>query len=212
VESNSQCGFRPNYELIGNWLSGNDELSSRKLSQQPIPASLDRLSFLTDHSSVAEATEADLLHMRRCFALASQARDAGQHPFAALVVDESGKVLIEARNHSRPPDGDPTQHAELLAASRAARIFPPEQLARATLYTSAEPCCMCAGAIYWANIGRVVYGLSEHRLLLLTGSNEKNPTFSLPCREVFARGQRHIEILGPLLEDEAAKPQEGFWA
>jgi len=163
------------------------------------------------NAPMAAPTEADLRHLRRCIALARQARDAGQHPFAALVVDENGEVLVEAQNQSRPPDGDPTQHAELLAASRAAKIFPPVRLAKATLYTSTEPCCMCAGAIYWANIGRVVYGLSEHRLLLLTGSSEKNPTFSLPCREVFARGQRRVEIIGPLLEDEAAKPQEGFW-
>jgi tRNA(Arg) A34 adenosine deaminase TadA len=156
-------------------------------------------------------TETDLLHLRRCIDLARQARDAGQHPFAAQVVDETGQVLSVAQNHSRPPDGDPTQHAELLAAGKAARIASRERLAKATLYTSAEPCCMCAGAIYWANIGRVVYGLSEHRLLSLTGCNAENPTFSLPCREVFARGQRHVEIVGPLLEDEAAKPQEGFW-
>jgi tRNA(Arg) A34 adenosine deaminase TadA len=161
---------------------------------------------------MAVSTENDLLHLRRCIVLASQARDAGQHPFAALVVDENGQVLVEAHNQSRPPDGDPTQHAELLAASRAAKTFPPERLAKATLYTSAEPCCMCAGAIYWANIGRVVYGLSEHRLLMLTGSNEENPTFSLPCREVFARGQRRVEIVGPILEEEAAKPHEGFWS
>jgi tRNA(Arg) A34 adenosine deaminase TadA len=176
------------------------------------PTSLDQLSPLTDHSWMAELTEVDLLHLRRCIMLASQARDAGQHPFGAMVVDENGQVLAEAQNQARPPDGDPTQHAELLAASRAARRFPPERLAKATLYTSTEPCCMCAGAIYWANIGRVVYGLSEHGLLLLTGSNEENPTFSLPCREVFAHGQRRVEIVGPILVDEAAKPHEGFWS
>lgn len=174
-------------------------------------APLDHPARLADHSSMSPSTEDDLRHLRRCIALASQARNAGQHPFAALVVDENGEVLMEAQNQSRPPDGDPTQHAELLAASRVAKIFPPERLAKATLYTSAEPCCMCAGAIYWANIGRVVYALSEHRLLMLTGANAENPTFSLPCREVFARGQRRVEIVGPLLEDEAAKPQEGFW-
>jgi len=152
-----------------------------------------------------------LLHLRRCFALATQAREAGQHPFAAIVVDESGKVLVEAQNHSRPPEGDPTQHAEMVAVSSVAKIASPARLARTTLYTSTEPCCMCAGAIYWANIGRVVYGLSEHSLLELTGANEENPTLSLPCREVFARGQRRVEIVGPLLEDEAAKPHEGFW-
>src|ERR1700691_4041295 len=115
---------------------------------------------------MSESTETDLLHLRRGIDLASQARDTGQLPFAAMVVDENGEVLMEAQNQSRPPGGDPTQHAELLAASRAAKNFPPERLARATLYTSAEPCSMCAGAIYWASIGRVVYGLSEHRLLL----------------------------------------------
>jgi len=162
-------------------------------------------------SSVPAPTEADLRHLRRCIALAGKARDAGQHPFAAIVVDENGEVLAEAQNQSRPPEGDPTRHAELLAVSRAAKIFSPERLARSTLYTSAEPCSMCAGAIYWASIGRVVYALSERRLLLLTGDNEENPTFSLPCREVFARGQRRVEIVGPLLEDEAAKPHEGFW-
>lgn len=155
--------------------------------------------------------QADLRHLRRCIALAIQAREAGQHPFAALVVDENGETLVEAQNLSRPPEGDPTQHAELVAASRAAKLAPPERLAKATLYTSAEPCCMCAGAIYWTNIGRVVYALSEARLLSLTGANEENPTFSLPCREVFARGQRRVEIAGPFLEDEAAKPHEDFW-
>ena len=70
---------------------------------------------------------------------------------------------------------------------------------------------MCSGAIYWTNIGRVVYALSEHALLKLTGDHPENPTLSLPCREIFARGQRQIAVLGPLLEDEAAVPHHGFW-
>ena len=110
-----------------------------------------------------------------------------------------------------PPEGAPTQHAELAAAALAARKLSPEALARCTLYTSAEPCCMCAGAVYWTGIGRVVYALSEHTLLGLTGDHPENPTFSLPCREVFARGQRRVEVVGPLIEDEAAAPHRGFW-
>ena len=70
---------------------------------------------------------------------------------------------------------------------------------------------MCSGAAYWTGIDRVVYALSERRLLELTGDHPENPTFSLPCREVFARGQREIEVLGPLLEDEAATAHIGFW-
>ena len=71
--------------------------------------------------------------------------------------------------------------------------------------------CHVRRAIYWTGIGRVVFGLSEAGLMKYTGSHEENPTLDLPCREVFARGQRKIAIAGPLLEDEAGKVHEGFW-
>lgn len=153
----------------------------------------------------------DLGHLRRALELASQARAGGQHPFGALVVDRDGRVVAEAGNCSLPPEGDPTQHAELRAVAQAARQLAPADLAAATLYTSAEPCAMCAGAVYWCNIGRVVYALSEERLLQLTGDHPENPTFALPCREVFARGQRPTEVTGPVLEEEAAQVHVGFW-
>lgn len=156
-------------------------------------------------------SEIDLRLLRRSFVLASEARAEGQHPFGSLIADENGEVLVEGKNHVRPPEGDATRHAEVVAVSKAAKQFPPEKLAKATLYTSTEPCCMCAGAIYWAGIGRVVYGLSEKKLYEMTGANPENPTLALPCREVFAHGQLEIEVLGPLLEEEAAKPHEGFW-
>lgn len=156
-------------------------------------------------------TEQDAQHLRYCIALSRRVRDSGKHPFAAIVVDAAGNIVAEAGNDSLPPEGDPTRHAELVAAGLAARRLSPEQLAGATLYTSAEPCAMCAGAIYWCGIGRVVYALSEHQLLGLTGDHPENPTFALPCREVFARGQRHIEVTGPCLEEEAAAAHAGFW-
>jgi tRNA(Arg) A34 adenosine deaminase TadA len=153
----------------------------------------------------------DLLYLRKAIALSGQVKARGKHPFAALVVDQQGKVLTEAGNAFGWPDGDATGHAELVAVREASRRHPPERLAGATLYSSAEPCAMCAGAIYWSGIGRVVYALSEARLLSLTGNHPENPTLSLPCRDVFARGQREIEVVGPLLEDEAAVPHRGFW-
>ncbi|WP_374729397.1 nucleoside deaminase, partial [Nguyenibacter vanlangensis] len=156
-------------------------------------------------------TSHDLALLRRAIALSADARAQGRHPFAALVADGQGRVVSIAINNALPPDGDPTQHAELLAVSQAARILSPEAMADCTLYTSAEPCCMCAGAVYWGNIRRVVYALSEHGLLALTGAHPENPTFSLPCREVFARGQHPVTVLGPMLEDEAARPHAGFW-
>lgn len=161
-----------------------------------------------DHAAVGYM---DLAQLRHTISLAQDSRNRGRHPFASTVVAADGTVLASAGNNSMPPEGDPTQHAELRAAAEAARRHSPEDLAAATLYTSAEPCVMCTGAVYWTGIGRIVYALSEHRLLELTGDDPENPTLDLPCREVLSRGQRDIEVVGPLLEDEAATAHEGFW-
>ncbi len=146
--------------------------------------------------------------LRRVIALALRSREEGNHPFAAIVVDGKGNVLAEAMNDSH---ADCTGHAELVAVRAASSKFNAAHLREATLYSSAEPCAMCAGAIYWSGVSRVVYALSEQRLLSLTGNHPENPTLSLPCREVFARGQRAIEVVGPMLEDEAAVPHKDFW-
>ncbi len=148
--------------------------------------------------------------LRRSFEVARRAQEHGNHPFGAILVGPDGTILLE-RENGFLPDRDRTGHAERLLAGDACRAHPPELLARCTLYTSAEPCAMCAGAIYWAGIGRVVYGLSEHRLRAITGAHPENPTLDLPCRTVFAAGQRPTEVVGPLLEDEGAALHEAFW-
>jgi tRNA(Arg) A34 adenosine deaminase TadA len=153
----------------------------------------------------------DLTHLRRAIELAREARASGRHPFGALIVNRHGEVIVEARNNAVRPAGEPTQHAETLACAAAAKILDETDLALCTLYTSTEPCAMCSGAIYWTGIGGVVFALSETGLLRYTGSHAENPTLNLPCREVFARGQKQITVIGPLLEDEAAKVHEGFW-
>jgi len=155
--------------------------------------------------------ELDLKFLRRAIALAGEARADGRHPFGSLIVDARGDVVVEARNNAVRPKGDPTQHAETVACGAAARLLGEEELGECTLYSSTEPCAMCAGAIYWTGVGRVVYALSEKSLLAFTGNDAENPTLDLPCREVFARGQKPIAVLGPMLEEEAAKVHEGFW-
>jgi tRNA(Arg) A34 adenosine deaminase TadA len=156
-------------------------------------------------------SEHDLNFLRQAIALASSARAHGAHPFGCVIVSEQGEILVTARNNAVRPKGEPTQHAERLACTQAAKLFPSEVLAKCTLYTSTEPCAMCAGAIYWVGITRVVYALSEKGLLALTGSDPENPTLDLPCREVFTRGQRRTTVLGPFLEAEAAEVHHGFW-
>jgi tRNA(Arg) A34 adenosine deaminase TadA len=148
--------------------------------------------------------------LRRAFAVARRAHAQGNHPFGAILVDSEGRVLIEAENGFLPAR-DMTAHAERLLATQASQAHDPSFLARCTVYTSAEPCAMCAGAMYWAGIGRVVYGLAECRLKAMTADHAENPTLDLPCRVVFAAGQRPVEVIGPLLEDEASALHEGMW-
>ena len=159
---------------------------------------------------VSDTSERDAHFLRLAFEIARRALSHGNHPFAAVLVDPDGHVLIEAENGYMPAR-DGTAHAERLAATEACRTLSPEIRTKATLYSSAEPCAMCAGAIYWAGIGRVVYGLSERRLRAITGDHPDNPTLDLPCREVFDRGQRPTEVAGPLLEDEAEGLHKGIW-
>jgi tRNA(Arg) A34 adenosine deaminase TadA len=148
--------------------------------------------------------------LRRTFDVARRAHRRGNHPFGAILVGPAGEILLESEN-GYLPDHDMTAHAERLLATEASKAHRPPFLASCTLYTSAEPCAMCAGAIYWAGIGRVVYGVSERRLKRMTGNHAENPTLDLPCRTIFDAGQRRVEVVGPLLEDEAAALHEGVW-
>ena len=146
--------------------------------------------------------------LRRANAVARAAMYAGHHPFGALLVAPDGQtVLLEQGNV------DSVNHAESVLAREAARRFDTDTLWRCTLVTTVEPCAMCAGTQYWAHIGRLVYGMTERRLLELTGNHAENPTLDLPCREVFARGQKAVEVIGPVVEveDEIAALHRGFW-
>jgi len=163
-----------------------------------------------DSLSNMTTSELDEHFLRRSFEVARRALTHGSHPFGAILVDQKGNVLIETENGYMPAR-DSTAHAERLLATQACTTLSPDVLRGATLYSSAEPCAMCAGAIYWTGIGRLVYGLSEHRLRGVTGNHPENPTLDLPCREVFESGQRTTEVIGPLLEDEAEALHNGVW-
>ncbi len=150
--------------------------------------------------------------LRRAFAVATKARELGDHPFGAVLADADGQVLMEQGNGYSSEGGDRTAHAERLLASRAAKAFSADFLTQCTLYSSAEPCAMCAGAIYWAGIGRVVFGQTEKDLKRQTGDHAENPTLDLPCHIVFDAGQRPTKVIGPLLAEEAATLQADFWS
>lgn len=158
-----------------------------------------------------EPSADDLSHLRRTFELAEQARQAGGAPYGALVVDAGGAVVAEHGNTAGVDGGDPTDHAETVALRKAWRVLGDAGMAQATLYASTEPCVMCAGAAYWTGVGRVVYGMSNQRLFTFTGDDPKRAGFALPCRDILLHGYRQVVVVGPLLEDEAARAHVGYW-
>jgi len=152
----------------------------------------------------------DEYYLRLTLDIARRARAAGNHPFAAILVGPDGAVLMQAGN-AHGEAGDRTGHAERVLMTRASLAYSADFMAGCTLFSSAEPCAMCAGAAYWAGVGRVVYGLSERDLGLLIGPHPENLTMNLPCRIVLGSGQRATDVVGPLLEVESRAVHEGFW-
>lgn len=158
-------------------------------------------------------TEMDIKLLRRTAEIAHEAKEKGNHPFGALLADKDGNILMEQGNAFT--EGGSAYHAETLLLLRAAAEYSPDFLKECTLYSNFEPCCMCTGALYWTNVGRLVFGATEKDLLSFTGDNEENPTFSLSSREVVARGQKEIVIEGPVedkeLLEEILRDHAGFW-
>ena len=152
----------------------------------------------------------DERHLLNAIALARRSRGNGNHPFGAALVDARGEVVLEAEN-TVLTERDCTNHAELNLVRAASSRLDESTLRGCTLFASTEPCAMCAGAIYWSGIGRVVFSVSGGALTdMVDGSGEGE--LALPCRDVFARGGRTVEVSGPHLETEGRAVHEGFWS
>lgn len=153
-------------------------------------------------------TDIDRAFMERAYEMARRAteHDAGRPFGAVLVVD--GRVVAEYSNCELATH-DPTKHAETGLITTFAPKLGRDTLARATLYTSSEPCTMCCGAIRFAGIRRVIYGTTEARFLLVLGAPpDPHP---LTSKEIFARTAPGTVVLGPLLEAEGLAIHEAYW-
>lgn len=137
-------------------------------------------------------------YLRRAISLAEEARAQGNPPFGSLLVSDSGVVLAEERN-TTATDRDLTAHPELKLARWAGRELPVEQARSTTMYTSCEPCPMCASVIPRANLGRVVYALSGEQL------------DELKSRGFAHQGTVGVAYSGPHLPDEAAAAFAGYY-
>lgn len=142
--------------------------------------------------------ETDETHLRRAIALAQLARDQGEQPFGSLLVGPDGAVLGE--DHKTVlSDGDVTAHPELKLARWAAQELDAETARNTTLYTSCQPCGMCANVIARAGLGRVVYALSGEQLSALKPAGALAPDATEAVYD------------GPGLHDEAQIPVAGYY-
>jgi tRNA(Arg) A34 adenosine deaminase TadA len=143
-------------------------------------------------------TEADEQHLRRAVGLAAEARARGDMPFGSLLVGPDGDVLAEDRN-TVLSDQDITAHPELKLARYAARQLEPDVARRTTMYTSCQPCPMCAGAIARSGLGRVVFALSGEQLQGLRPAGATGPDAA------------QVTYEGPTLFEEARAPVDGYY-
>ena len=168
---------------------------NKQASPAPIPALLNP----TDEHFMREANR-----------WALTARERGNRPFGAVVVSSEGEVLVQAYCNTTET-GDCTGHAETNAVRQLSPRVSREVLATSTLYSSAEPCVMCAGAIFWSGIGRVIFGIDAVRLRVFRGEVAEQKDAELSCRDVFDASPRTFECIGPVMLDECSAPHIGFW-
>ncbi len=157
----------------------------------------------------AALSDSDLSFLRRAIAQSEQALIDGERPFGAVIVGPDGTVLVETHGQSNA-ERDLTAHAELTAVRRLGARYSRDYLAQCTLYSSTEPCAMCAGAIYWANIGRLVYGIGEHKLRDIR-NHTQNTALTMAAKAVLDTGGHATQVIGPVLEDEACAPHLRYW-
>lgn len=161
---------------------------------------------------IKEMSDKDTEILYETVRIAHEAFEKGCHPFGALLADKDGNILIEKGNNIQD---SPCLHAETAVMIEAGRKYSSDFLKMCSLYTNFEPCVMCTGAVYWTNVGRIVFGLSEKQLLELTADNSENPTFSLRTSEVIEKGQKDIILVGPTkdekLKEAIIKDHLNFW-
>lgn len=141
-------------------------------------------------------------YVRIAIETAKASKQKNNLPFGCVLVNKSGEVILTGENTINT-DKDCLAHAEINLIREASKIYGYAYLNECSIYTSDEPCPMCTSAIYWSGIGRLVYGLSKTNYYKIVGRDNPNWVFEMPTRELLEKGGRKLEVIGPLLEDEA---------
>jgi tRNA(Arg) A34 adenosine deaminase TadA len=144
-------------------------------------------------------------YVREAIELAREAVSDGNTPFGSLlVVDEA---VVKRSTNTTVTDDDVTAHPELKLARWAARELDSDDLADCTMYTSTEPCEMCAAAIHYAGLDRVVYSVSGESLARVRGETESG----FACGDVIGGKGGTTDVDGPVLEADGIRVHEAFY-
>ena len=149
-------------------------------------------------------------YLMQAIAWSRTARNRGNRPFGAVIITSDGTLVGETYCNTSET-GDCTCHAETNTVRLATPATRREVLATSTRYSSGEPCVMCAGAIFWSGIRRVVFGVDAVSLRVFRGEAAEQRDADLSCRDVFAASPHAIECIGPVVLAEASEPHVGFW-
>lgn len=142
-------------------------------------------------------------YVRIAIKVAKESKKKGNLPFGCILINKSGEVILKGENTINT-DNDCLAHAEINLIRKASKIYDYSYLNDCTIYTSDEPCPMCTSAIYWSGIRKLVYGLSKIEYYKIVGRDDPNWVFEMPTRELLEKGGRKLEVIGPLLEEEAS--------
>ena len=146
-------------------------------------------------------TETDEFWMREAIFAAVEAEQLDEVPIGACLVDSEGNLLATAGNRTIT-NSDPTAHAEILALREAASTIGNYRLTGATVYSTIEPCAMCAGALVNARVKRLVYGAKDERF----GAVETH--FKI-CDSDFLNHK--IEIVSGILAEDCRALMQNFF-
>ncbi len=144
-------------------------------------------------------TESDHEAMRQAIAASRRALAEGNKPYGASLLSPEGRLLWTAHNHQVTGD-DCTAHAEMVLVREASATLGPQALQGGTVYASGEPCAMCAGAMFWAGVRRVVFAVPQAEMAALLGG----PLLPVSCAQTLAGAQPAVMVEGPMLQEEAA--------
>jgi|SRR5882672_6803390 len=145
----------------------------------------------------------DIALLYRSLEVAKLSSQKGNLPFGCLLADNEGRILLEAEN-AVITGMDSIAHCEINLVHQLAGKYETDFLNHCTVYASTEPCPMCAGAIFWSGIGRLVYAMSKETFHQLAGTQDPAHFFDIPAKELITYGRRKVEVIGPLLENEAS--------